>query len=128
VPDELIASFEGYAWPGNVRELESVLARRAALGDDGAGDAGERSAAPLSGAGGGASASADDSRVFARVLALDLPFSEARARVISEFEAYFVQRVLAKHGGNVSRAAAASGIARRYFQILKTRRPPGSTS
>jgi ActR/RegA family two-component response regulator len=41
--------------------------------------------------------------------------------VVSEFERFFVERVLAKHDGNVSRAAAASGIARRYFQILRTR-------
>jgi DNA-binding NtrC family response regulator len=122
VPDEILGSFEGYAWPGNVRELETLLARRAALGD-------LDEAPPEPSAAGSATASSDDARVFARVLALDLPFSEARARVISEFEAYFVQRVLARHGGNVSRAAAASGIARRYFQILKTRRAPsGSTS
>jgi hypothetical protein len=40
---------------------------------------------------------------------------------VAEFERFFVERILAKHGGNVSRAAAASGIARRYFQVLKTR-------
>jgi hypothetical protein len=29
--------------------------------------------------------------------------------------------VLARHGGNVSRAAEASGVARRHFQRLRTR-------
>jgi len=41
--------------------------------------------------------------------------------VIADFERVFVAQVLARHGGNVSRAAAASGLARRYFQILKQR-------
>ena len=33
----------------------------------------------------------------------------------------YVERVLDKHGGSVVRAAAASGIARRYFQIVRAR-------
>jgi ActR/RegA family two-component response regulator len=32
-----------------------------------------------------------------------------------------VERMLAKHGGNVSRAAEASGMARRNFQLLRAR-------
>jgi len=108
-PPNLTAAFEGYAWPGNVRELFNVVARKVALGDVDA----EPRATPV--------AAALDSKSFERVLDLDLSFSEARARVVSEFERFFVERVLAKHDGNVSRAAAASGIARRYFQILRTR-------
>jgi DNA-binding NtrC family response regulator len=50
-----------------------------------------------------------------------LPFSTARQRAIEEFERVYITRVLAEHGGNVMRAAAASGIARRYFHILKAR-------
>jgi hypothetical protein len=45
----------------------------------------------------------------------------ARQRVIEDFERAYVEDVLAKHGGNVVRAASASGIARRYFYILKAR-------
>ena len=50
-----------------------------------------------------------------------LPFSLARQRVIEDFERVYVEQVLAKHGGNVVQAAAASGLARRYFYILKAR-------
>jgi DNA-binding NtrC family response regulator len=115
LPTQLLASFDGYGWPGNVRELENLVARAAALGElEDASASSSRPSALLV-------PSAEDGKTFERVFALDLPFPEARARVVSEFEAYFVQRVLAKHGGNVSRAAAASGIARRYFQILKRR-------
>ena len=55
------------------------------------------------------------------VLALDLPLSQARQRVVDDFERRYVERVLVKHGGSVVKAAAASGIARRYFQILRAR-------
>jgi DNA-binding NtrC family response regulator len=54
-------------------------------------------------------------------LTQDLPFPRARDRVLDEFERRYVERVLARHGGNVARAAAASGIARRYFQIIRAR-------
>src|SRR6185437_11251044 len=55
------------------------------------------------------------------VLALDLPIVRAREKVVEEFERRYVQRILAQHGGNVTSAAAASGIARRYFQLLKAK-------
>jgi ActR/RegA family two-component response regulator len=55
------------------------------------------------------------------VLALDLPLVRSRERVVQEFERRSVQRVLAQHGGNVTNAAAASGIARRYFQVLRAK-------
>ncbi len=55
------------------------------------------------------------------VLAQDLPLTRARERVVEEFERRYVTRVLAQHGGNVSKASAASGIARRYFQLLRAR-------
>ncbi len=57
-----------------------------------------------------------------RVLAKDLPLPRARAEIVEEFERRYVERVLDRHGGNVARAAAASGIALRYFQLLKAKR------
>jgi hypothetical protein len=56
------------------------------------------------------------------ILAMDLPLLDARAKLMAEFDRRYLSRVLAEHGGNVSRAAAASGIARRNFQILRVRR------
>ncbi|WP_437954733.1 sigma 54-interacting transcriptional regulator [Sorangium sp. So ce119] len=60
--------------------------------------------------------------IIEEILALDLPLPRARERIVEHFERRYVQRVLAQHGGNVRSAAAASGIARRYFQILRARR------
>jgi two-component system response regulator HydG len=41
--------------------------------------------------------------------------------IVDEFERAYVERVLAKNGGSVVKAAQASGLARRYFQILRAR-------
>jgi two-component system, NtrC family, response regulator HydG len=107
-PAGLLERYEHYKWPGNVRELKNVVARRIALGafaDSGASD----------------EVSAASGDIVEQVLALDLPLVEARAKVVSDFEARYLAKVLEQHGGNVSRAAAASGIARRYFQLLRAR-------
>jgi DNA-binding NtrC family response regulator len=107
---ELIARLEAYAWPGNVRELRNTIARQLALGElDEVGAL--RSAPPLAGA--------DDA--IERILALDLPFARARERVIDELSARYVERALAKHGGNVTHAARASGLGRRYFQTIRSK-------
>jgi DNA-binding NtrC family response regulator len=116
VPEDFIARLEGYAWPGNVRELHNAVARRVALGDL-ADHRGPLSAtAPPPGA---ASLKGDDA--IGRVIGTGLPLPRAREKLIEEFEQRYVEHVLEQHGGNVARAAAASGIARRYFQLIRAR-------
>jgi DNA-binding NtrC family response regulator len=58
---------------------------------------------------------------FERVLARELPLAQARQQVVEAFEARYLERVLAEHEGNVTRAAEASGIARRHFHRLLAR-------
>jgi DNA-binding NtrC family response regulator len=105
IPNAVRARWESATWPGNVRELRNAVWRFLALGEFA--DPGvmpDRDADPTS-----------------ATLESDLPFVVARQRVIEAFERRYVERVLAAHGGNVSRAARASGIARRNFQILRAR-------
>jgi two-component system response regulator HydG len=78
-------------------------------------------AAPAGSAPSAPAPSAPSRDVLEDVLTLDLPFPESRQRVMDEFERRYVERVLARHGGSVVRAAEASGIARRYFQIIRAR-------
>jgi DNA-binding NtrC family response regulator len=108
-PPELLRRFRDDPWPGNVRGLRNAVARALALGalDEG----GWESAPPAH----------DAQDLVERVLALDLPLSLARQQVVLEFERRYVERVLARHGGNVQRAAEAAGVARRYFRILKSK-------
>ena len=95
-------------WPGNVRELEHAIARRMALGDD-------LSTLVRSG---NARVGAD---FIDGVLDLSLAMPHARQKVIEEFEQRYVARAIAEHGGNISRAAAASGLTRRYFHMLRAK-------
>jgi DNA-binding NtrC family response regulator len=123
IPEEFIARLESYPWPGNVRELHNAVARRVALGDLAELQA-TRATAPSAAAYGAAAASgaaADGSDVIARVLTEDLPLPRAREKVVEEFEHRYVAHVLDKHGGNIAKAAAASGVARRYFQLIRAR-------
>jgi DNA-binding NtrC family response regulator len=110
---DLLRRFEDYSWPGNVRELRNALARRLALGEFEKVDA--RSGAQA--------ADGDRPLEIDQVLAQGLPFIPARQRIVQEFERRYVERALEQHGGNVSKAAAASGLARRSFQIIRARQP-----
>jgi Bacterial regulatory protein, Fis family len=55
------------------------------------------------------------------ILEADVSYAEARRRLLVEFERCYVARMLTAHRGNVTRAAAASGLARRNFQLIRAR-------
>jgi two-component system response regulator HydG len=124
LPYDFLLRLENHDWPGNIRELHNAVARQLALGDLAQG--------PLSARAGTASpslpaglpprapeGSGDD--VIARVIDLGLPLSRSREIVVDDFERRYVQAVLDRHQGDATRAAQASGIARRYFQLLRAR-------
>jgi len=130
--DDFLTQLEGYSWPGNVRELQNTVARRVVLGDLMGGDAIAppssrtfRQARPLDIAPAGATFSpravSDPDDVIADVIACGLPLPRARERVLEAFERRYVKHLVDKHRGNVARAAAASGVALRYFQVLRAR-------
>ena len=114
---ELVAKFADYPFPGNVRELRNLVARHVALGID----------ADLPGGfgGGGASkpltATTPGSDWLDALVAEGLAYPIARRKSLEEFERRYVAAVLAKHGGSVSSAAKASGLALRYFRLVKAR-------
>jgi two-component system, NtrC family, response regulator GlrR len=107
-----------YRWPGNVRELENVLIRALVLSQ-------------------GAEIQVED-------LALqpgppepfkDGSFRALKAQVIRDFELGYLQTMLNRHGGNITRAAHAAGKNRRAFWELlrkhgislpQTRSPAGT--
>jgi DNA-binding NtrC family response regulator len=111
-PADLLSAYPGYSWPGNVRELVNVVQRRA-LGVVAAADASTETPPVVS------------EQAFQRVLDMDLTLVRAREEVVAAFERCYLQRAIAKHGGNITRAAATSGIARRYFNVLRTRHRTG---
>jgi DNA-binding NtrC family response regulator len=100
--DRLLA----HPWPGNVRELEHVLTAAAALAT---GD--EIRAAELGLPGAGRPAEPTD---FAALEGL--PLTEAKERLLEEFERATIAAALDRHGGNVSAAARQLGIHRQSLQ------------
>lgn len=109
-PKSVVLLLQREKWPGNVAELAHAVARRVLLGRD------PEPRAWLSrerDEGRGVSDSFIDDVVAAR---LSLP--EARQRVIRELERRYLAVALEDHGGNVTRAAASSGLTRRHFHNL----------
>jgi DNA-binding NtrC family response regulator len=112
LPSRLLAAWLADPWPGNVRELRNAVARWVALGE--VSDA-ERIDAPDD------AEAAFASDPFGYALASELSFPRARDLLLEEFERRYVSRVLDEHGGDVAKAATASGIGRRYLQVLRAR-------
>ena len=107
------------SWPGNVRELRNFIERAVAMGQ-----ARAASAAP-----GGVSVPPPPAPSSASVLPagiesivpLSLPLKDAREVWTHEFERIYVEAMLRKTGGNVTRAAEAAGVSRRFLQRLCAR-------
>jgi DNA-binding NtrC family response regulator len=90
ISSESLGALTRYPWPGNVRELENVIERAAIVA---AGDTLtdlERFLAPT-----GAHAPVD----------LSLPFRDAKARVVEDFERAYIEGLLKSHGGKLTIAA-----------------------
>ncbi len=111
---DVVQRFESYDWPGNIRELANAVARQLALGDFEPAMHGHPSTVPPS------PVQAD---AIEEIIRSGQPMTTARQKVIDEFERRYTSYMLAQHGGNVTRAAAASGIGRRYFQMVRAKHP-----
>ncbi len=123
MPSTMMARWEDYDWPGNVRELRNAVARWLALGEPLMPERDGRSPAvePDSGSSSHSAATGSMPDFIEGVLDHGLPIDRARRHVIDHFERRYIARVLAAHGGDVARAAAASGIARRHFNRIRAR-------
>ena len=91
IAPESLQALIRYPWPGNVRELENVIERAVIVSR---GDMLTDLARFLTGPG-GAHAPVD----------LSLPFRDAKARIVEEFERTYVQGLLEAHGGKLTAAA-----------------------
>jgi DNA-binding NtrC family response regulator len=107
----LEADLRAHGWPGNVRELRNVVERALSLGDSGA-------LRPLAADTTPTPATADSGPPRPSSEVLDLPFKEAKARLIEGFERDYLVHLLDRHAGNISRAAAEAGIDRNYIHRL----------
>jgi len=84
------------------------VARTIALGDE----------EPL---GEGASENNELPWLIAELTSRDVAFTQARDKIADAFLREFVTQALARHGGTVTRASAAVGVSRRYFDRSRER-------
>jgi DNA-binding NtrC family response regulator len=113
----LLDQLQRHDWPGNVRELRNVVERALSLGDSALADIGAEDArTPIPGEAGESVASAGKRQSNPDVL--ELPFKEAKAQLVEAFERDYLQALLARHHGNISRAASEAGIDRNYIHRL----------
>ncbi|MHC1727160.1 MAG: sigma-54-dependent transcriptional regulator [Syntrophobacteraceae bacterium] len=100
-------------WPGNVRELENVIERGVIMTLDetlNAEDVQVPGSVPAAASGRPRAEPADD--LYA------MPFKEAKDKLIEQFQAEYISKVLARNEGNVSQAARDSGLKRQYLHRL----------
>jgi transcriptional regulator with PAS, ATPase and Fis domain len=117
IPPELARLLTAYAWPGNARELRNVVERFATFDRAdpkilfGAHDSGPP------GAGGTADFGGLD----------QLPYHDAKRRVVESFHRAVLPRVLERAGGSVPRAAELLGLPRAslYRMLQQLRDDPG---
>ena len=96
-------------WPGNVRELRNIIDRAVAL-SPGAEDFQSLriSVSPQS---------ADE----ALAIRTDLPFSDAKALILSNFELRYLRDIMARCDNNISAASRAAGLDRKHLKTLLRR-------
>jgi DNA-binding NtrC family response regulator len=102
IGEPLAAAITSRAWTGNVRELRNFIERSVTLGTS---DDPRASEAP-------APAPID------ALVPTHLPLREARVAWMNQFERRYAEALLARTGGNVTRAAEIAGVHRRSFQRL----------
>ncbi|MBM4319871.1 MAG: hypothetical protein FJ125_07900, partial [Deltaproteobacteria bacterium] len=124
---EALERVRRHSWPGNVRELKNVIERSVAMADSPLlklpdlllDDSAFRFAAaphqppthPL--------APVEEQAVIPLpVEDLDLPFKEAKQRVVDRFELQYLHALMQRHGGNISQGARSSGLTRFHLREL----------
>lgn len=96
-------------WPGNIRELENVLERGVILATRNLLQPQDLALQSLA---------HDDAGLMAEDEYFQLPFKDAKDKLLEQFQTTYLSKVLSRHGGNVSHAARDSGLKRQYFHKL----------
>lgn len=112
VEDDALKILQRYQWPGNVRELNNILERAVSFSENGVikgphlqfvfseADTGEEATVRIQG------------------FNLDQPFKEAKQAVVESFEKEYLQDLLERNKGNVSKAAREAKIDRKHLRNL----------
>jgi DNA-binding NtrC family response regulator len=121
ISEDALQSLSVRKWPGNVRELRNVIARAAALCQDG-----QIMVQDLAGEGFGFRGSQSERDP----LDLQGTFAEAKSRAIDRFERAYLDALIRRCGGNLSKASRQADLARNHLRALLKKRglyDPGDT-
>ena len=141
-----MTALQTYPWPGNVRELVNVIERAVSFCDNralqlsdlpdyvraakappssrpGSITGQNRRVSTGSGASGGhpsvpMSANAPTPTPPEELMAEGVTFKDAKERWVAAFERDYILQLLRRHNGNISHAARAADIDRKYFRKL----------
>jgi DNA-binding NtrC family response regulator len=106
VAPEDLERLRRHQWLGNARELRNVIERACALSHGSRLEIDEAlEERPARASPGGA-------------VDLELPFKDAKGRIIEAFEREYIAALLKRHGGNLSAAARAAEIDRKHLREL----------
>jgi len=110
-----LRALRAHSWPGNVRELQNVMEHAVVLLEPGAEVRAEDLpflAAP---------AGSEDQGIVPEAGSGDGSYYDARDKLLAKFDKQFLQRVISRAGGNLSKAARLAGIDRTTFYRLMER-------
>ncbi|MBV8757491.1 MAG: sigma 54-interacting transcriptional regulator [Deltaproteobacteria bacterium] len=96
LPDDFLARAQRHQWPGNVRELRNAVERAVLLPNH-----------PQA----AFEAPPKKEQGFATI-DIDVPFKQAKQKLVDEFDRRYLEALLEAHDGNISAAARAAGIER----------------
>ena len=110
-PPEVMTEMQSYDWPGNVRELRNYIERRTVLGDVMPPRRFTGEPPPLS-------PPPPPSSGSTMAPALAVPFRAAKEKAVEQFERAYIEPLLERNEGNVSRAAREARMDRMYLHQL----------
>jgi len=104
ISEEGLKKLQFHNWPGNVRELRNVIERACVLSK---GDTANLDDAFL-----------DKDASPALGIRTDLPFKEAKGRLVETFEREYIEDLMSRHKMNLSSAAREAQIDRKHLREL----------
>jgi len=111
VDDEALKTLKRYMWPGNVRELFNIMERAVSFAD---GDTLTKSHLDF------VFSEMDNDEEYTErlVTSTDMPFKDAKQKVVEIFEKEYLVELLKKNNNNISAAAREAKIDRKHIRNL----------
>jgi len=115
---ETMRRLQSHPWPGNVRELKNYVDRAVVLAENGRLETRHLSSRGLKNQAVEAVDLGGDGERLQLGVDIDLPFKDAKSRLLDAFETRYWARLLERTTGNISEAARRGGIHRKSLEYI----------